>query len=446
MQCSKCNTINDPDSKFCKNCGQYLAIDTANERKPDDSIRVGELIYAAYVHKEAGRIEEAILACQGAITLNDRSASAHELLASLFEARGDIERAIEEYRKSLEIEPDNSSIAGKIVQLDDILHTPSTNTVHSRWSIEAIRPHLPIISAAASLIVVLLIGMLILRHNINKNRSDVQQIRSDYTQQQPIGQYPQTQTNPAMSQSTPEMAQQQSGYPNAQANAQGQSMQANQQQTRPSNATRSAQSRSVPSSSGNGYASGSGPNYNSSSNPMVRLPGAIPPTPIVPSGAPVITPINGESKGNSSGSTPVIVPVDQDVNRPQTNNAQPSSPEPRIIYKSGSSTSGSEESSNVSPIQPITDPSERAMRLQGSGNYEEAIRAYRDVLKETPNKGRVYQQMALSYQRAGKTKEAADSYRKAIEAYKSQLSAGRDPAEVERDIRACEAGLKTLGK
>jgi len=63
-------------------------------------------------------------------------------------------------------------------------------------------------------------------------------------------------------------------------------------------------------------------------------------------------------------------------------------------------------------------------------------------MRETSDAGRVYQQIAMSYQRKGDHTLAIDSYNRAIRSFRDQLNTGRDKAEVERNIRACEAGIE----
>ena len=76
------------------------------------------------------------------------------------------------------------------------------------------------------------------------------------------------------------------------------------------------------------------------------------------------------------------------------------------------------------------------------GKYDEAIGAYREALNQTSDPGRVYQNMARSYQRKGDHDAAINSYNQAIKAYRDQLSSGRSRSEVENGIRACEAGIE----
>lgn len=425
MQCSKCKTVNEDDSRFCKRCGQYLYhSDSKQDEKPDEQIRVGELIYAAYKHKESGRIDEAILACQGALTLNEQSTSAHTLLASLYEDRGDINLAIDEYRKVLKIEPDNNSIKEKIAYLDNILLEPVIEPGFSRFDIEALRPHLPAITAVGALLLVLLIGFIIIK--ISSGGSSTRNLerapQSSGQSQQQTQQY--QQPNPAYQQQPSYPTQEQIDNPNPQvAQPQTPAAATTQQQPNPApsnNPVRTNERRGIPS---------------------VPLPRIVQPTAIVPRNPSVISPVYPIQANNTNGS-PVIVPVDENAGQPRTKYPEPPKiNQPSVVYTSPTVTT-TKPNPSTAVIQPVQDPEEHAMQLQGSGKYNDAINAYQSVLKKTSDKGRIYQQLALSYQRTGKYPQAIDSYRKAIQAYKEQLSAGRDASEVQRDIRACETGIQ----
>ncbi|MHB1457898.1 MAG: tetratricopeptide repeat protein [Armatimonadota bacterium] len=424
MQCNKCATLNEDDSRFCKRCGQYLyQNDKSSIEKPDEHIRVGELIYASYKHKEAGRIDEAILACQGALTLNDQSISAHTLLASLYETRGDFNLAIEEYRKILKIEPDNNSIKEKLAYLDNILLEPTVQSSSSKFDIETIRPYLPAITAVGAMLLVILIGFIIIKMSSNGNSPQATNQNNPRVQQSIQG-IPQQgeqyqQINPAY--------QQQQTYP-----SQGQIENPQVPQPQVPAATPATQQP-------NNAPTNTVPRTNNRRGiPSVPLPRMVQPTAIVPHGTSVITPVYPQQPVNNNGSS-VIVPVYD--NNGQQNAKLPEPPktaQPSVTYTAPKPA----PNSSVPVIQPVQDPEERAMQLQGAGKYDDAINAYHSVLKKTSNKGRVYQQLALSYQRTGRKQQAIDSYRKAIASYKEQLAAGRDASDVQRDIRACEAGIQ----
>lgn len=425
MQCSKCKTLNEDDSRFCKRCGQYLYHnEKTDEKKPDEHIRVGELIYAAYKHKESGKVDEAILACQGALTLNDQSSSAHSLLASLYEMRGDINLAIEEYRKVLKIEPDNNSIKEKIAYLDNILLEPANQPSVPGFNIEYLRPYMPAITAVGAMLLVLIIGFSLIKVLSRGSSSGIADRNTSTTQQQPIPQIQQQdqQVNPAN--------QQQQTYPS-------QAQIENPQVAQPQTTTATAPVQQLPNTQSTNTETR---NNTRRGIPSVPLPRVIQPTAIVPRNATVISPIYPQSSSNVNNS-PVIVPVDE--NNGQSRNKYPEPPkisQPSITYTAPKTTPA--KTNTASPvIQPVQDPEERAMQLQGAGKYNDAISAYQNILKKTNDKARVYQQLALSFQHSGKNQQAIDSYRKAISAYKEQLSAGRDASDVQRDIRSCEAGI-----
>ena len=428
MQCGKCKTLNEDDSRFCRKCGQYLYLDgNTPGKKPDEHVRVGELIYASYKHKEAGRIDEAILACQGALTLNDQSSSARNLLASLYESRGDINLAIGEYRKVLKIEPDNSSVKEKIAYLDNILLVPEVQQVSSVPNIEAIRPYLPAITAAGAMLLVLIIGFAMIRIS-SGGGSRIKREPNSSTVQQSMEANPQ-QTR-QYQQNDPAYQQQQTSPTPAQI----ENPQVAQPQVPPTGST------VMPQTPNNTPANTAASRTNTNTRrgiPSVPLPRMVQPTGIIPRNPSVISPVYPQQAGNTNGS-PVIVPVNEGEIPPNVRQPDP----PRVNQPSVTYSAPKPSTSSVPVIQPVQDPEERAMQLQGAGKYNDAIDAYQNVLKKTTDKARVYQQLGLSYQRTGKHSQAIESYRKAIQAYRDQLTAGRDPSDVQRDIRACEAGIQ----
>lgn len=142
--------------------------------------------------------------------------------------------------------------------------------------------------------------------------------------------------------------------------------------------------------------------------------------------------VSSPRSGNQPSEPPVIVPViETSRNTPTpTPRANPPADSEVIRYTPSPAT------------QPQMDPEEKGLQLQRAGKYRDAITAYREATTKTNDSGRVYQQIALCYQRLGENDMAVDSYNRAINSYKKQLSAGRDTAEVQRNIRACEAGIK----
>ncbi|MHB0997933.1 MAG: tetratricopeptide repeat protein [Armatimonadota bacterium] len=420
MQCQKCNTINDEDSKFCKKCGQFLQLSTDDKSpKPDEHMRVGELIYAAYKHKEAGRIDDAILACQGALTLNDDNLQAHSLLGTLYEMKRNYDFAIIEYNRVLQVDPSNAGVQEKIDELMSAQEEPVRPTSEILTKIEFLRPYLPAAAAFASLCIVLIICSVLLKPKSNDTQGKPETTQASQPQAAvPANQYAQQNQQPPMYQQ-PQTYPTQDQIQNPQVSQPQVPAPAPAQYTAPAN-----QSKVANRSSRQGI-------------PSVPLPRTYQPTSIVPRNVMQLPPATVQPAASNYDS-PVIVPVDNPSNEIsvpsatviRSNNAPSNYQAPRVATPADS------------PIKPVMDPEQKALQLQGSGKYQDAIGAYQSTVGKSNDKGRVYQQMGLSYQRLGKHQQAIQSYNSAIQSYKEQLSAGRDPAEVKRDIRACEAGIQ----
>lgn len=83
----------------------------------------------------------------------------------------------------------------------------------------------------------------------------------------------------------------------------------------------------------------------------------------------------------------------------------------------------------------------QAQNLQRAGNYREAIQLYLQALPTAPNPGEVHQQIALSYLRLGEKANARTHFQQAIVEYERQIQAGRDVEAARQGIAACQNGL-----
>lgn len=417
MQCKKCNTTNDDGSRFCKACGQKLETD-ASAAGTGSHIKVGELLYAAYKYRETGKLEDAMLACQGALALDDKNASAHSLLASLYVLRGDIDSAILEYEKTVALNPENAADRRKLDDLKSGTLTPPKKTAFGL--LEQLKPYIPPVAAVAVLCIVLALGISMVRTPANRPATNASASTPQnavpfetppvqpYAQQSPQGQYaaPEATSSQTTAQTTP------------------------QSQT----TTQVQQSTATPTDN---------------SKPASPPRRGVPPVPIpkltVQAQSSVERPSESTSPANVRRSTaykepPVIVPVMDTPAQPAQSAPSPQSTGSITITRPTTRSSKSSVKAPT-PQSRLADPEQRARELQKLGKYEQAISAYREALGKIGDKGRVYQQVGLCYQRLGQRAMAIDSYNRAISSFKSQQAAGRDPADVQRSIRACEAGI-----
>ncbi|HEV2471622.1 MAG TPA: zinc-ribbon domain-containing protein, partial [Chthonomonadales bacterium] len=101
MFCTTCGTRNGISSKFCKQCGAALEPTSPNriseeeyDKALPDEEQVGLLLERAYQLRNQNKLEAAIVSCEDALKLRPNSTSVHALLAQLWEAHGDKDRAI----------------------------------------------------------------------------------------------------------------------------------------------------------------------------------------------------------------------------------------------------------------------------------------------------------------------------------------------------------------
>lgn len=404
MECANCGITNDPDSSYCKKCGHMLMSNSQRSLTPEEHIKIGELIYAAYKHKEAGEVESAILACQGALALNDANASAHSLLGSLYELKGDIHAALGEYEYAAKLAPDNDGYRRKLEALKS--GYLQTGPLTSRSGIvDRLIPYWPVVAALASVCLVLFICLLFILSKEEKPAGKAEV----------VSQKREFQTSPA--QPIPGQPYWQPQYPMPGNNYVGQQPSQSRGQAMPN----TQQFQQVRSSANNG-------NLTQRSSPGERNSPALQPFPVEnPSegraerkSEPVITPV---IENNSTASNSTSAPPTSSALRPATPPIMPS---------------GRDVGSKNLP----GDALQRATSLQQSGRYHEAISAYKEALNTTTDSGYVYQQIATCYQRVNQHDQAIENFNRAINSYRDQVRAGRDVDEVQRAIRACENGIK----
>jgi len=94
-----------------------LTEDLAPVENPVTRERLVNLIEMAFWHNDAGNADAAILACEAALAINPSSSTAHSLLASLFEKKGNDEKAIEHLEAVVNLNPESTADAAKLDQL-----------------------------------------------------------------------------------------------------------------------------------------------------------------------------------------------------------------------------------------------------------------------------------------------------------------------------------------
>ncbi len=205
MFCTECGTKNSADSKYCRECGtkindgyrtMMLSLDDLraidNEKNQE---RLAKLLDMAFWHNEAGNADAAVLACEAALAIHPQSTTAHSLLGTLYEKRGDDIKAIHHFEAVVSLNPDSAADATKLDQVRRGVHVKAaapppaykwippalaglsvvgvtgkvkgklaeTNTPSGEASGPRLRPLSPLQGSALAFVGALLVGGLLLR-------------------------------------------------------------------------------------------------------------------------------------------------------------------------------------------------------------------------------------------------------------------------------------------
>lgn len=423
MECKNCGTVNDQDGKFCKECGSRLDSESLPTGSSSDShVRIGELIYAAYKYKENGKIEDAMLACQGALALNSNNAQAHSLLASLYEFRGDLLSAVSEYERVVQLNP---NALAESATLDALRARLGASAVKVSWidaRLGRFAPQKPKIYAALAFLMVVIVGSIWVKSVGHHQESQSPAIIPISSPSAPTAQV----TPPIQpAKNSPEQ-------PAAGQDAVNAVQPASQKQATPDvtpNEHSVPPSRTIPQDQPESQVVK--PKVQKSSSSIASKVAKLFIRPVTPQHTATAVHPSAGSDSNS-----VIVPVEDAPLRPAVKSTYPAiTPSGTITVRHAAPV--------VRPARPAVPvgPEDRAYSLQSSGRYQEAIASYHEAMPRTSDTGRIYQQIGICYKRLGKNGAAADNFNRAIKSYKDQLSAGGDAADLSRRIKTCEAEI-----
>jgi len=132
VYCHDCNTANTVDSKYCKECGakindgyrtMMLSVQDLPLGQSEETLdRLTRLLDMAFWHNEAGNVAAAITASEAALAINPNSTTAHSLLGSLYEKKGEDTQAIHHFEAVLALNPDSAADAAKLDQIRRGVH------------------------------------------------------------------------------------------------------------------------------------------------------------------------------------------------------------------------------------------------------------------------------------------------------------------------------------
>jgi len=138
VYCHDCNTANTVDSKYCKECGakindgyrtMMLSVQDLPLGQSEETLdRLTRLLDMAFWHNEAGNVAAAITASEAALAINPNSTTAHSLLGSLYEKKGEDAQAIHHFEAVLALNPDSAADAAKLDQIRRGVHVKAVAT------------------------------------------------------------------------------------------------------------------------------------------------------------------------------------------------------------------------------------------------------------------------------------------------------------------------------
>ncbi len=147
MDCPNCRTTNTDDSRFCKKCGTRLnaaaaaqaaeaaqaAIDpTEDTAAPGagaeaalaagmNDLEVSKLLGHAFDLYDAAKYDEAFEVCRAALRQNPDSGAGHALLASIYEKQGDLDAAVRQMKRVVDLNPESQADKERLAHLEQRL-------------------------------------------------------------------------------------------------------------------------------------------------------------------------------------------------------------------------------------------------------------------------------------------------------------------------------------
>jgi hypothetical protein len=421
MFCTQCGAYNTDDSRFCHQCGHRLQ----PERKmppldesvfqldsPEQQQKIQQLLDEALTHESQGRLHEAALACEGVLVLDPANTSAHSLLGLIYEKQGDLQKALAEYEKVVALNPDSVADRAKLEEVRRRLHMPPPRPPREEPN------QAPLLIAIFVAVGLFVLGLAAMNYQARPKTS------------------PSPTQTPAVTQSAPSAA-----YPPY--NWYAPAAPSYPQPSVPQMPTMSTDNLPVappPRRS----AERAGSDTRGERTPLPPLP----PITVVPS-QPATTPSpSNRSQGSTGSQEPSIggsVVMPDVALQPGAGGQTPErQPVMEITVRPGTGGNGGV----VAPPPPSME-SEDLMRVaqqhQLAGRYREAIPLYQKALRGATDKGFIYQQIGLCYQRLGELDSARNAYQQAIAEYERQIAANQNVERARRGLEAAKQGLAACG-
>lgn len=435
--CTNCSVENSIDSRFCKGCGEELSQNSVHEAREKLEILVSEGFRAF----SDGRVEEARMIADKALSEDPGSSSAVSLAGMCHERAGEIAEALDCFERVVAMNPDSA--------LDRIKVT------HLRRSLSGGHKEPPradrktaLVGAFAAIVLVVSLGVAMAGF-INRDKERAALVTT--------GGEGQAQVDPKAQQ--PSLAQ-----PNSNATISGTPNQPNTVTGNPggnsaihsnsgggSTQERAAAGSPVPSLNSNGKVEAM-PSVGAGTSPIQI------PSPMMGNISIRPSELGAISSGGAANTAPKNPPNSGSIT-PARNGE---SPDPQIDGKAGASDPPKQDNGFISIRVASKPPSfggsvdapdgntaEALVRSAQSefllGKFDSAAKKYENALRAGADRGRTNQRLAQCYDRLGRDGEAISAYGRAIAAYEDKLKSGTgNPSGIQAALDVCKQALKVL--
>jgi tetratricopeptide (TPR) repeat protein len=353
----------------------------------DAKAHAEQLMREAVALFEQGRLEEALLACEGVLALDESYAPALSLKGLIHERRGQVAEAIAAYERVQAVNPLSVAERARL----DALRRQARAVVRPAPARPLWVETLPVALAFLGVGLVLLIGFaLVLRWSAPPAPAPSQPVASTAESIPPPASPPPSATVPAPPAETPSPNPSQAVVPPVMIDPSRLAL---------------APAQSNP--------------------PRGEIP-------TLPAPEPETKPASKSETLKPDSNAPRDSEVMPDVKVEETQ---------RGVYEIRVERAPSQSPSRSATTSRATDVLTQAQNLQRAGNYREAIQAYLQALPTAPNPAEVHQQIATCYLRLGDKANARTHFLQAIAEYERQIQAGRDVETARQGIAACQNGL-----
>ncbi|HLI47097.1 MAG TPA: tetratricopeptide repeat protein [Chthonomonas sp.] len=416
MECQNCGATNEPDNPTCIRCGVPLATPSSQT--------ASTLLQQAYLAYKQEDMETALLKCRQLLKADPENEEALALMAQLEEKQEHYLAAAEVYERLTELRPESVAYRLRLEELKRKAESRPSNPPSAPLPNRAGDNRISVVLILATTILMLAAAVVILAYEWGR----ATQLSMNTPSLPPIIAERPTAPSPNPSATT-------APFPMSSSTSNA--------TPSPSESPQPSRSHDGSGAQQTGLSSGLSHASITVATPHVSLPpAAVHPMPSSSSTTPsrrIVLPASDAA--TSSDENTVVIPVSGSASASSSNSPASSASNGQgttvvRVYRANGASGSAGDSSARSYIA-------MGQHLQLSGQYDQAIEAYRKALPSAgDDTGFVYQQIALCYQREGKKAEAADNFRQAKAAYQQLLESGRKVAEARAGIIACDQGIK----